>query len=222
MVKELELIKYRAEVSALSTFSNFKGKIVHFATNPEADPHRMLPCAVIADHQAGAFEIWWLLTDANFDAAKSARNDPEFLFRHARNAQEAHCFIPCPNGTYLTFFEKSSIGIRFDPQNGKAFLFDTLEAFGKDSRVESFGITAYANDDPEADFFYASCMKSRPDGKREVLDVKLAYDFSYWETVRSDVGDAELRLNSPHMTRFQDGTIFDSHFKDVSYRVPTL
>lgn len=86
--------------------------------------------------------------------------------------------------------------------------------------MESFGITSYANPDPAADFFYASCMRSRTDGKREVLDVRLAYDFSYWETVRSDVGDAELRLNAPHMTRMSNGAIYDSHFKDVSYRVP--
>lgn len=65
-------------------------------------------------------------------------------------------------------------------------------------------------------------MRSRPDGKREVLDVRLAYDFSYWETVRSDVGEAELRLNAPHMTRISNGIVYDSHFKDVSYRVPSL
>ena len=63
-------------------------------------------------------------------------------------------------------------------------------------------------------------MRARPDGKREVQNVKLAYDFSYWETIRKDVGEAELRLNAPHMTRYLDGRLFDSHFKDVSYRVP--
>lgn len=133
MARQLELVRYRAEIPALASFPNFRGKIVHFATNPEVDPHRMLPCAVIADHATSAIEIWWLHTEKNFAVAAEARADPEFVFRHARNAQEAHCFIPCPDGTYLTFFEKSSIGIRFDPQNARAFLFDTAEAFGKDS-----------------------------------------------------------------------------------------
>ena len=129
MARELELVKYRSEIPALSNFPNFKDPIVHFATDPESDPHRMLPCAVITDHRERTFEIWWLHTENNFRVAKEAREDGNFLFRHARNAQEAHCLVPCPDGTYLTFFEKSSIGIRFDPKNEKAFLFDTLETF---------------------------------------------------------------------------------------------
>lgn len=62
-------------------------------------------------------------------------------------------------------------------------------------------------------------MRARPDGQREVQNVKLAYDFSYWETIRKDVGGAELRLNAPHMTRHLNGKLYDSHFKDVSYAV---
>ncbi|MFB0964570.1 MAG: hypothetical protein QMC36_02575 [Patescibacteria group bacterium] len=129
MARELELIRYRSEIAPLANFANFQDRVVHFATDPEADPHRMLPCAIVTDHRESAVEIWWLHTEKNFLTAKEAREDGGFFFKHARNAQEAHCLIPCPDGTYLTFFEKSSIGIRLDPKNGRAFLFDTLEAF---------------------------------------------------------------------------------------------
>ena len=52
--------------------------------------------------------------------------------------------------------------------------------------------------------------------------MKLSYDFSRWEILRSEIGGAELRLNAPHMTRISNGIVYDSHFKDVSYRVPAL
>lgn len=222
MIKELELEIFRSEIPALRTFPDFEAPILHFATDPEADPERMLPCAIVTDHGNGTLELWSLHTQNNFRTAQEARNDLGFLFRHARNAQEAHCLVCCPDGTYLTFFEKSSIGIRFDPKNRRAFLFDTREAFGKDSGVESFGITAYENPDPDADFFYASCMRTAEKGHRQVLDVKVAYDFSYWEILRKDEGEENLRLNAPHMTRISGSRVYDSHFKDVSYSVPAF
>lgn len=218
MIREFELEVLEAEAAELRDFPEFEFPIVHFATDPAADPFRMLPCGIVADHRNGKIVLWNLHTEKNFQRADELRNSPNFLFRHARNAQEAHCCVPCPDGTYLVFFEKSSIGVRFDPKNRRAFLFDAPEVYGKGA--VSFGITAYANPDPDADFFYASYVAEMDGGIRKVANVELAYDLSRFRVLRESVRSEELRLNAPHMTRANGGRVYDSHFKDVSYSVP--
>lgn len=220
MIKRLELSVLESDAPRLADFPEFERPIAHFVTDSDRDPQWILPCVVVADHGRGKISLWSLHSDANFAAVEAAKSDPAWIFQHGKNIQEAHCLFACPDGTYLAFYEKSSLGLRFDPDNRQAFLFDAPEAYGKDSGAVSFGTTAFPNPDPSADFFYTSFVQELPDGNRKIVDVRLAYDFSYWEPIRESSGSADLRLNVPHMTRTNAGIVYDSHFRDVSYAVP--
>ncbi len=131
MIKQLSLDVFEKEIPELREFPEFENPIVHFAMDPKSDPYYMLPNGIITNHRLGKVSIWWLLSEENIKIAEEIRNDGSgFFFRHMSNAmQDAHCIIPCPDGTFLSFFEFSSIGIRFDPKNKRAFIFDSAEIF---------------------------------------------------------------------------------------------
>lgn len=115
MVKELELEIIENEVPALRNFPEFEKPVSHFATDPSVDPERMLPNAVIADHRKGTSNSGGSSRKQSENRRRSEERR-RILFPPLQKLTGSALHDSCPDGTFLAFFEKSSIGIRFAPK----------------------------------------------------------------------------------------------------------